>query len=58
MKFGPTEAEADANQWHEERQAEHEVNDEFSSCWCCCVYCELNNPHYVDALESWKQHIK
>lgn len=38
-----------ANRWHEDRQAAHEEADEFSSCWCCCVYCELNNPHYAAA---------
>jgi hypothetical protein len=40
-----------ASRWHDGRQREHEDNDEFSDCWCCCIYCEINNPFYEAAMD-------
>lgn len=55
-KFGTMEAVADATAWHDQRPAEHDQAEEFSTCWCCCDYCEVHNPHYYDALGTRAHH--
>lgn len=42
-----TAAELEAQQWHEKN-----CPPENGSCYCCCLYCGDDNPHYRAAM-AW-----
>jgi hypothetical protein len=50
-----TEPERLAAAWHDAAGEEHAMD---SSCWCCCIECDLQNPHYEAAQATLKQWAK
>jgi hypothetical protein len=47
-----SQVEKDAQSWHDTQRKQHLIEDEFGSCWCCCMTCTQDNPHFKDALAA------
>lgn len=43
----PSQAEKDAQAWHERNHA-----DRMETCWCCCGACRALNPHNLAARRA------
>lgn len=52
MCSGQTEAERLAAAWHDAAGDEHAMD---SSCWCCCILCDIDNPHFEAAMAALKK---